>query len=479
MLVSRLFVVFLAGALLLLQGCAVNPATGDRDFVLMSEADEISTGRQYAREIRDKYPVYKDVAVQKYVQRVGQQVAANSHRSSLAYQFTVIDTPDINAFALPGGFIYIHRGLMVYLNSEAELAAVLAHEIGHVTARHSVRQHSMAMTSQVLSQIVGIYAGGVASDLSNIAGSALVSGYGRDHELEADGFGAQYLSNSGYDPQAMIEIIEVLKNQETFAQLRAKDSGQKIASYHGLFSTHPRNDERLQQVVGQVPPVAGGRVERDSFLKAIDGIAFGNSEEQGVIDGRNFLHKPLDMKISFPEEWTLQNNPQQLIAVAPDKKAFLLMQMGEVKDGFTPVEHLRDMVGRSRVMQGKELQGGGYHGYSAIVDPSRKPLHRVAVVYYKGKIFEFIGSVENERQFDQFDNSMRKTIASFSRLPRSDYDTADGLHIKLVRTRKGDTYSSLAASSPISKYAEEHLRLLNDDYPAGEPAPGELIKLVY
>ncbi|RRJ83149.1 peptidase M48 Ste24p [Aestuariirhabdus litorea] len=462
-----------------LQGCARNPATGNHDFVLISEADEISMGRQYSQDIRKQYPFYEDQRLQQYVQSVGRKVAANSHRSELEYQFTVIDTPDINAFALPGGFIYIHRGLMAYLNSEAELAAVLAHEVGHVTARHSVQQQSMAMAGNVLSQVVAVYAGGAVGDLSNIASTALVRGYGRDHELEADGFGAQYLANAGYDPQAMIEVIEVLKNQETFARLRAKESGQEVVGYHGLFSTHPANDERLQGVVGQVPAVVNGRVGREAYLKAIEGMAFGNSASQGIVDGRYFLHKPMNLKVSFPEGWKLQNQPQQLVAIAPDEQAFLLLQLGEIKDGYTPAEYLRERIGRSEFRAGEEISGKGYRGYSAVVDPRGKPLHRIAVIYYQGKVFELIGSVKNEREFDAFDEKMRAAITSFQSLPKADYDKADGLHIKAVRARKGDRFALLARRSPLSRYGEEQLRLINDRYPEGEPAPGQWLKLIY
>ena len=195
----------LLSLLLQLAGCAVNPATGRTDFVMMSEQQEIDLGRNYAREITKQYPRYADEKLQAYVQRVGERVARNSHRGNLDYRFTVVDSPDINAFAIPGGHVYIHRGLMAYLGSEAELAAVLGHEVGHVTARHSVRQQSQSAAWGILGSAVAIGTGvGAAGDVTNALGTAFVRGYGRDMELEADGFGAQYLARSGYDPQAMI-----------------------------------------------------------------------------------------------------------------------------------------------------------------------------------------------------------------------------------------------------------------------------------
>jgi len=209
---------------------SVNPATGKTDFVMMSEQQEIELGRNYAQEIAKQYPRYADEKLQAYVQRVGERVARYGHRSHLSYRFTVVDSAEIYAFAIPGGHIYIHRGLMAYLGSEAELAAVLGHEVGHVTARHSVRQQSQSAAWNILGQAVAIGTGvGAAGDVTSALGTALVRGYGRDMELEADGFGAQYLARSGYDPQAMIEVVKVLKNQEDFARDEALAKGQEVA----------------------------------------------------------------------------------------------------------------------------------------------------------------------------------------------------------------------------------------------------------
>src|SRR5688500_2454983 len=251
------------GCMYLLAGCAVNPVTGKRDFTLMTEAEEIRKGQHAAAEIRKAYNPYDDLpALQNYVNEIGQKLARNSHRPELGYHFTVVDSPQVNAFALPGGHIYITRGILAYLNSEAELAAVLAHEIGHVTARHNVRQYSAATAANTAATIGGLLVGifvpqlggqaiqGVQS-LLGITGCVLVLGYGRGHELEADRLGAEYLARSGYDPQAMIKVISVLKNQELFDIEAAKQEGREPRRYHGLFATHPDNDTRLQAVVGE------------------------------------------------------------------------------------------------------------------------------------------------------------------------------------------------------------------------------------
>lgn len=175
-----------------LGGCAVNPVTGGQDLVLISEQDEIELGKQSHRQVLQQYPVYDDPVLQDYVQEIGEKLAANSHRSNLDYRFTVLDSKEVNAFALPGGYIYITRGLMAYLQSEAELAAVLGHEIGHVTARHSVRQHSasqLANIGAVLGTVLFPNMNQATNQLVQTFGVALLRGYGREHELEADRLG--------------------------------------------------------------------------------------------------------------------------------------------------------------------------------------------------------------------------------------------------------------------------------------------------
>ena len=205
-------------ALSFLTNCAVNPVTGKQDFVVISENQEIQMGREYNAQILRQNPVYQDQELQDYVQAIGESLAAKSHRPNLIYRFTILDSPDINAFALPGGYIYINRGLMSYLSSEEELAAVLGHEIGHVTARHSVRQYSQSQLLGILSTAIEINAGSTAGNVANVASGALLSGYGRDMELEADDLGAQYIYQDGYSPQGMYEVLSVLKDQEIYSK---------------------------------------------------------------------------------------------------------------------------------------------------------------------------------------------------------------------------------------------------------------------
>ncbi|HBX57333.1 M48 family metalloprotease [Pseudomonas sp. UBA2684] len=464
-----------------LGGCAVNPATGRSNFVMMSEQQELDLGRRYNQEIIKQYPRYADEKLQAYVQQIGERVAKHSHRSQLNYQFTVVDSPDINAFALPGGYIYIHRGLLAYLNSEAELAAVLGHEVGHVTARHSVQQQSQSSAWGILGQAVAIGTGvGAAADLTNALGSAFVSGYGRDMELEADGLGAQYLARSGYDPQAMIEVVKVLKNQEVFARDQAAKRGQAqpAAGYHGLFDTHPDNDRRLQEVLGPARALATGQqeVNREVFLKYLDGLPFGDSAASGVRRGQQFYHAELAFTLGFPQGWGIVNRPDALIGHTADQQAFIAMTLENNEQGLSPAELLRKRVGNQRLVDETALQQSAVPGATAIIPGSAAK--RVAVLQHGSRAYLFVAAVRGRASLDSQDAQFLAVINSFRPITRAERKLAEPLRMHLVKAKSGQNMAALAKQSKLPGDAEASLRLLNNLYPAGEPRPGDWLKVV-
>ncbi len=465
-----------------ISACAMNPATGKTDLALMSESQEINIGREMHVEILKQMPVYPDADIQNYVNKIGQTVARNSHRGNLQYHFTVIDSPDINAFALPGGFIYINRGLLTYLNSEAELAAVLAHEVGHVTARHTVRQHSAGTVASGVSAILTILTGNRAiGNLSNTAGAAIVSGYGRTHELEADGLGAEYLYNAGYDPQAMIQVIGVLKDQEEFSKSRALQEGEEVNSYHGLFATHPRNDKRLQQSVaraGKLPAGKSNTGEAD-FRRHLEGIEFGDSTHSGVRRGSRFYHKPLDFTFAFPNHWKMQNSQAAVIVYPPEKDGFLQLQAETKKENTTPERFIRERLNVSYLRNGEVITPNGLAGYTGIIPASNEhPDLRLAVLFHNQRAFIFTGVQQKGNSLNLFDPFFMASIRSFRPLLPEEHARAEGKRIVYIKAKAGTTYAKLASESTINEYAEDQLRLLNGDYPKAEPKPGEWIKIV-
>ena len=217
----------------ILPSCATNPVTGETDLMLLSEDEEAELGRTSHIEVMKVYSPYRNPELVKYVTSLGEKLASVSHRKELIYHFTVLDSPQVNAFAIPGGYIYITRGMMAYLGSEAELCGVLGHELGHITARHGVKQYSKNQITNIFSTVFSILIGSrQLANISQLATAAILRGFGREAELEADRVGAEYLGNLGYDPDALLNVIGVLKNQEEFDKVLAKEENREPYAYH-------------------------------------------------------------------------------------------------------------------------------------------------------------------------------------------------------------------------------------------------------
>ena len=459
--------------------CSVNPVTGERDFVLMSEDAELEMGRKYYSQILQSQTLYQDPKIQSYVQSIGDSLAELSHRSDLIYRFTVLDSPDVNAFALPGGYIFINRGLMVYLSSEEELAAVLGHEIGHVTARHSVRQISQAQVLSIISYAVAREAGSAAGDLANIASGALVAGYGRDMELQADSLGAEYMAKQGYSALGMIDTISVLKEHELYSTEVSKRRGSNQQTYHGIFASHPSNDSRLKEVIKKADSLRKDSLESNSlnYLKRIEGMTYGDSQVAGILRKNGFYHKDLDIRLISPDNWEVLNTPNSLIFIAPEGKASLQVSVSDQVRKETPKNYLSRLTS-GEVYQSKELRLGGHQAFLTLLEENFK-ISRVAIVFKDRRIFTFYGTTEkNGFDIGEFDNQFLSIIESFRDLKATEIELTEPLLIKSYKVARGDSYSSLARKSPIPFDPESRLRLLNGDYPDGDLEVDAWIKIV-
>lgn len=469
----RIFLV--TGLLLSLVGCANNPVTGRNDFVMMSENQEVAVGRQSDAEVKKQYQVYPSKPLQDYVNRIGQKLAKSSHRPNLEYHFTVLDSPEINAFALPGGYVYITRGIMAYLNSEAELAAVLGHEIGHVTARHGVRQQSAAQAANIGITIASIFVPqintNVGHNLTNLLGGALLSGYGRDHELEADRLGADYLARSDYDPQAIVKIIGVLKNQELQDIELAKLEGRAPRRYHGVFASHPDNDTRLQQAVGEAAKqtVAQPFAGRDEFLAATHGLVFNDSVEQGVVRNNRFAQAELGIALQFPLDWQVHNLPDALLAISPQGEANLQMKLG--KPNGSPGNVARTLTGSSGQVEEVTINGLA----AALV---YLPTSTMGVFYVGQQAFLIQGAGKTAPAYVKYKAAMLEAIRSFHALSVEERKQIKPLTVRVITAKSGDTIARLAQRSPLGQSAESYLRLINALYPTGEPQAGQKVKII-
>jgi len=483
-ILARLASLSLLFAAALLQACATNPVTGSPDLVLMSESEEIARGAQYHQQILKQYSVYDDPELQRYVNDIGQELAAKSHRSELDFHFTVLDSPEINAFALPGGYVYITRGIMAYFNSEAELAGVIGHEIGHVTARHSVRQQSTSAVTGLLAGVLAQAAGiNPNNQLVNLASTAFVRGYGRDHELEADRLGAEYLARSGRDPENMIEVVRLLKNQQLFARAQA-DGQPPQGGYHALFATHPDNDTRLQQVIRAASQYKQGEwvdPGRERYLRAIDGMVFGPSAEQGVVRDGNFYHLALDAQLRAPRGWRIDNRPDSLLFIHPDETALSVVRLEDAGGADDPQAWLQAKLGGTRLSDGRALRAGDWRGYAATGVSDNTPWGqrkvRFACLLRDGNAWLFVATSKEHADFELLIEHFDAIPASLRALDASAREAARPLRIRLTRGGDGG-YRALRPQTAFDSRAEARLRLLNGDYPGGEPQPGELLKLV-
>src|SRR5262245_16564507 len=341
--------------LLLLSACVRNPATGKREIVLVSESQEVAMGQQADVQTREEYGVVDNAALQNYVQTMGQKLVAVSHRPNLQWHFTVVDSPVVNAFAIPGGYVYITRGILSYLGSEAELAGVVGHEIGHVTARHTVRQMTRAQLAQI-----GLGVGGVLSPTFGRLGNLAQNGLGllflrfsRDNEREADRLGVEYAARAAYDPREVSNFFEVL------GRLSAAGDRETIP---GWLSTHPDPPERVQttrmlaQEWIQMLGLTAERlvVNRDNLIRSIDGLVFGNDPREGFSEGREFYHPTLQFQIAFPDGWQVENTRMAVIALDPQKSAQMQLRIAQVPAGTTAVAYARGLAQKGMVPQRSE-----------------------------------------------------------------------------------------------------------------------------
>ncbi len=475
----------LAG-LFVLESCAVNPATGQGNLVMMSEKRELEIGLEEHNKVMQTMPVMQDPELTAYVNEVGQRLAAVSHRPDLPFTFTVIDSPEINAFALPGGYVYINRGLMAYLNSEAELAAVLGHEIGHITARHAVQQQSSGRLANIATGVGGIvaavatgsgYIGSQIMDIGSVWAQAGLSGFGREHELEADTLGAEYVLKAGYDPQAVIKVVTVLKNQEDF---NTKVANQQ-PSYHGLFATHPRNDTRLQEAiasVGALPESSATLLDDTRFRTEMDGLVVGESQATTGTEARNRYYQTLlGYTMVFPDGWTLNETPTTVSGSSAEGTASLRVEVQRMQENKEPRLYIRDNLGIANLQKSEPLEQFRLQGYTGTVEKDGR-LQRIAVIYLGPRVFTFTGEIADATQAEALDAQLLTAIRSFRAIQTNERFAGNESRLRYVQVGEGFSWAALARISPVGNYPEETLRLLNGYYPTGNPEVGSWIKIV-
>mgnify|MGYP001308928059 CR=1 FL=1 len=296
--------------------CVVTPSSGQREISLMSEEDEKTIGKtEHPKIIKQFGGIYQNDTLQNYIESLGKFLVSTSESPNLKFTFTILNSPIVNAFALPGGYIYLTRGLIYLCQNEAQLAGVIAHEIGHVTGRHSAKRYTKAIGTNLLGNLLNtIIKNPILQNLTNTTSSLYLLSYSRDHEYEADNLATRYMIRAGFDPY---EMANFLKQMERFSKLQKKIVGDK-KKISELLLTHPNSSKRVEEVINSVDdsfsykPIIG----REVFLKKIDGMLYGEKPEEGFFYKNKFIHKPLDFSFDFDESFFFINNPKFLMGLA-------------------------------------------------------------------------------------------------------------------------------------------------------------------
>ena len=467
--------------LLLLASCATNPVTGDPDFVLVDEQQEVELGRKSHAQVLRAYPAYRDARLQDYVSAIGQKLARQSHRAELAWTFTVVDSAELNAFALPGGYVYVTRGLMACLADEAELAGVLGHEIGHVSARHGVRRQSASKAATVVGTLFGSAIDsylGTSNTFSRVGSGAagvFAISYGREQELEADQLGAQYLARTGYDAQAMARAIEVLQLQDAFARDTGRSEGEAASAMPAWLSSHPSNDQRLARIQrGAAAYAPAGDAGQARYLAAIDGMTFGDDPGQGVIRGRDFFHKGLGLALRLPRDWRAKNNGAQVTAASQDRTATFLMR--PVPKGYVTQDDF--------LLRGLKIQTFPtkftINGLAAtrVAGQSQGKPYTLTLVRLDNTDYMLLASAKDAAAATAHAEEFDSIARSFRAMDEADRSAARPWVIRTRPAAPGQTIAPMALASPMANDAEAQLRLLNRLYPSGEPREGTTVKVI-
>ena len=432
----------------LLAGCATNPATGKSQISLVSESQEIAMGDQTVAAARASIGIYPDSALQRYLHALGGRLAATTERPALPWNYEVVDDPEINAFAAPGGKVFVTRGILSYLGSEAELAGVLGHESGHVTARHTAQQ----ITRQQLFGIGLIGASVLSSQVAQAAGAIqqglglLFLSYSRGDEAQADELGFRYMRRLNYDPR------EMSKTFETLARVGSLSGGGRVPTW---ASTHPDPGDRLQKAQQRAAAVPADSlrialVNRDAYLRVIDGIVFGVNPRQGYFEGTRFNHPDLRFRIDFPSGWQTQNQADAVIAVSPANDAVVQLSLG----GSESPDALLQKFGQQQGVQTGNTQRTTVNGLTAATatftaqdQQGTQLAGRVMYLSYSGTTYQLLG-YSSAAKFGGYSGVIAQSMQSFAQLTDQAALNKQPVHLSLVRLPRAMTIDEFYRQYP-------------------------------
>ncbi|MCF8495147.1 MAG: M48 family metalloprotease [Alphaproteobacteria bacterium] len=465
-----------------LYGCSVNPATGKSQFAaLMPPQQESSVGAQEHEKILAEFKEYNAPALQAYVREVGRRVTQDTERPDVQYKFFVLDSPVVNAFALPGGYIYVSRGLLALANSEAELAAVLAHETGHITARHTAERYSTGMLTSLGAAVISaaVDSSGVtrALDLGN---NLYLSSYSRGQENEADSLGLRYMTRGGYDAQAMPSF---LASMQAASAMENQTSGR--AEGLSYFSTHPPTGDRVAKTTGETGQYSKNGVEnRDAYLRAIDGMIYGDSPSQGFVRGQRFVHPEMGFMFEVPPGFTLVNQSAQVVATSPAGAA-IIFDMESGGGARDPSSYLSQvwMKGQAGAVERISVNGmpAATAAFKGQVNNRPATIHLIAIQWSDsagGTRFARFQIAIPEGASPALVEDLKRASYSLRRMDQSEKAQFRPYHVRIVTAGSADTAASLSRRQPFENLSEQRFRVLNGLGPQEALKAGASYKII-
>ncbi|MGD9328412.1 MAG: M48 family metalloprotease [Cyclobacteriaceae bacterium] len=467
-----------------LPSCAVNPVTGKKQFMLMSEEQEIAMGKNYDPSVIATFGLYEDEELQNFITEKGSEMAKISHRPNLDYHFRILDSPVVNAFAVPGGYIYFTRGILAQFNSEAEFIGVLGHELGHVTARHSASQQSKQQLSQ-LALMGGLV---ISPEFRYFADYAmqgmqlLFLKFSRDNETESDRLGVEYSSKINYDASKMADFFLVLKEM----QLNSEQGGVPT-----FLSTHPDPGDRYTSVHNEAKQWQDSlkyndwQVNRETYLKRIDGIVYGEDPRQGFVESNTFYHPALKFQFPYPKGWKLINTPLQVQIAPEDGKAIIILSLSEKNN----LDQAADANIEALNLQVSERKSLNVNGLPAISIDSKQipegtqsnPQDTIRLnsyfIQYDQKIYVFHG-ITFDSIYDKYRDDFTGAMANFSRLTDPGKLNKQPQRIRIKQVQRSGTVKDVLEYYSIPEAQKQNIAFLNNMNLTDKLERGDLLKIV-
>lgn len=464
--------------------CQTNAATGRQQFLTMSSAQEQAIGdKEHPKLVRAFGGKFENRAIDDYVTQVGKSLDVFAETTDIAYSYTVLDSEIANAFALPGGYVHISRGLMALMNNEAELASVLAHEVGHITGRHSNERFSRGTAAQL-----GVFAAAVLTGSSQVAqvantGAQLyLASYSRGQESESDRLGLRYMNAAGYDPTAMATMLAQLGRN---SEILAKAAGREASQQFDMLSTHPQTPQRVADATNAAAtiPNPGQTLRRNTFLSKIDGMPFGPSAEAGAIRGQRFGNIVDRVFWSAPQGFKLGAGSSNSVRVTGPDGTFVLYDRIEYEESLSPRAFLVDVWAQKYSLLGVEtVDVNGFTGATGYLRDVRtrggaRDVRLMAIGLGGGNYARFVLYTKPEVTA-RMDRPLQDLVYSFRRLRGNEEAEFRPQRIRVVTVASGDTVSGLARRMAVDSLAEDWFRTINGLNPGEGLQAGQQVKLI-